>query len=80
MEIIMGKRGARFVGFLKLKLRERKGSIDGYNDADYARDLKIEYHTVKRWLSAKNVERIDIENYMAVEDVFGQEFRDYMRG
>lgn len=80
MVLIMGVRGARFVAFLKLKLRQRKGSIDGYNDADFARELKVEYPTFKRWLRKGSADRLDLDHYYAVEDLFGDEFKNYMRG
>lgn len=79
MEIDMGSRGELFVQFLKAKLRERKGSIDGYNDADFARELGIEYETVKRWLRSKSVKRMDLDNLLAVEDLFKDEFARFIR-
>ncbi|MCC6192108.1 MAG: hypothetical protein IT318_24015 [Anaerolineales bacterium] len=79
MIIEMGDKGRLFADFVRMKLRERKGRIDGYSDTDYAAELKVDYNTVKRWLKQKRISRIDLENYLAVEDVFGQELRDYLR-
>lgn len=79
MDLIMGTRGKRFVAFLKLKLRQRKGEIDGYKDADLARELKVEYGTLKRWLKAGSVDRLDLDNYWSVADLFDPEFTAYMR-
>jgi len=79
MELIMSVHGERFVEFLKAKLRERKGRIDGYKDTHFAVELGVEYTTLKRWLALKSVERIDIENYFSIEAVFKDEFTNFMK-
>lgn len=80
MELVMGVRGERLAEFLRSKLRERKGSIDGYKDSHFAAELGVEYTTLKNWLSAKSIERIDIDNFFALEDKFGRELIDYLKG
>lgn len=80
MEIIMSERGKRFIKFLKMKLRERKGAVDGYDDADFAAEVGIEYKTMKRWLAAKDLKRIDIDNYWVVEEKYQGELKNFMRG
>lgn len=81
MDLLMGIRGERFVRFLRAKLRERKGKIDGYNDTDFAKELHVEYETLKGWIrkGRKSVDRLDLENYFAVEDALGAEFTNYIR-
>lgn len=79
MEMDMGLRGERFVEFLKRKLREKKGQIDGYKDTNFAAELSIEYTTLKRWLTSRSVDRIDIDNYFLIEEKYGKEFTDYLK-
>lgn len=74
----MGKRGKRFVSFLKLKLRQRKGEVDDYRDTDFARELGLEYSTLKRWLGEASVERVDIDNLFPILKKYGDEFIRYM--
>jgi hypothetical protein len=78
MEITMGITGERFVQFLRLKLRERKGRYDNYRDKDFARELGVEYDTLLRWLRSTSIERIDMDNLFAVKRLFGDEFLDYL--
>jgi hypothetical protein len=80
MDIIMGSRGERFVQFLKQKRRERRGADDDFDDVQFAKELKVEYETLKRWLKVKSVGRIDLDNFLAVYRVYGQEFMDFLEG
>lgn len=77
----MGIRGERFVRYLRWELRQRKGKIDGYSDFDFSKDLKVEYETFKGWIrkGRVSVDRLDLDNYLAVEDALGQDFSRYMR-
>ena len=80
MDITMGKSGVLFVAYLKEQLRLRKGRIDNYKDTMFAEELGVEYGTLKRWLSADAVERIDLENFLALQSVFGEDFTRYLLG
>lgn len=77
----MGLKGERFVRFLKWKLRQRKGKIDGYDIADFAVELApIEYKTLASWVSpgTTSIGRTDLDNILPVFRLFKQEFLDFM--
>lgn len=79
MEIIMATRGRKFVEFLKEKRLQHRGKDGEFNDTKFAKDLGIPYPTLKRWLASSEVDRIDIENWLALDLVYGKELTDYLR-
>ncbi len=78
MEISMGIRGKRFVKFVRAKLRQRKGEIDGFKDIDFSRELGVEYDTLKRWLKATEVDRLDLDNLFVFVKKYPDEFIRFM--
>ncbi len=81
MEIVMSQsKGERLVSFLKIKRRERRGAVDDFDDVKFAEELGVPYKTVTRWLAADSIDRIDIENWLALDTKYGKELTDYLRG
>jgi hypothetical protein len=80
MIIDMSLTGERFAMFMRKKrYKMRKGTSDAenYHDTASAAFLNLPYKTVNRWLKQESVDRIDIDNFMALLHKYGQEFIDY---